>query len=725
VFRFFRQSRCEHGLRWQQAAVVVLALAAGLMYSGHFLANRALAHDTARIFNLFRDNLHSLNFFGEVQWWDPLAPTGFPVYYFSILGHNCATPLFVAAGFLAWIMGLAGIHLHSYIELYIVYFGIIAPLLFSLGFLLLARQVLSGGRPLALALVLAAFSPAVVMNLTNPWVVEQAAFGIFFAAAWLNHLRRPGKRSFLVLLLSVLLLGVSLNHLFLFWNVYFVPLFVLAVRLFPGEGEAGIRKAVAAAPRAWRLAAVALAVLSILPGAVTYFQGSDIYRSGLGRRTYEYRQLRPGNPLEVVAVSTPGVGFQWMREGDPDYASPNARWLPVSGNKLEKSYGYMGVLCLPLVFLGLAFGRPPWRNRLLFLIAAVSGVVLLSGYSPLFGSVLALPGPLRAVNHFGDTPFRAGLFFLLILAAGLGAERLLEGKRFHRRIFALSFAISALFSVALFIAVSGLPPGGMSPALQPVFGLLLIMIFLFAVVISRLSFTGSEPRRRQLFTALLLLTLVDVSSASFLHVRECIWEIEKSYENNPVDKMGPGYRDLRIFTDSLMEMRGVKDLKDRGFDPAAFPKVAFSTSARSDTAGPPPRSVNPLELAYIELPEQFSKNPAFARFFDAGPGPSAGKVTDFRMSYNSFVIQSETERQALFFLGDAYSPYWKARVNGEPVVIAPAFGAFKAVPVPAGRSRVEFAFSPPVLPFALVAAYLAIILVVVSAALPFPPKQSS
>jgi hypothetical protein len=41
-------------------------------------------------------------------------------------------------------------------------------------------------------------------------------------------------------------------------------------------------------------------------------------------------------------------------------------------------------------------------------------------------------------------------------------------------------------------------------------------------------------------------------------------------------------------------------------------------------------------------------------------------------------------------------PGWTARVNGEPVRIARAFGALQAVPVPAGTSTVEFAFRPTI-----------------------------
>jgi hypothetical protein len=59
------------------------------------------------------------------------------------------------------------------------------------------------------------------------------------------------------------------------------------------------------------------------------------------------------------------------------------------------------------------------------------------------------------------------------------------------------------------------------------------------------------------------------------------------------------------------------------------------------------------------------------------------------------VIETEENREGWLVLTDAWYPGWRARVDGVPVEIARADLLFRAVPVPAGRHRVEFVYDPP------------------------------
>ena len=58
------------------------------------------------------------------------------------------------------------------------------------------------------------------------------------------------------------------------------------------------------------------------------------------------------------------------------------------------------------------------------------------------------------------------------------------------------------------------------------------------------------------------------------------------------------------------------------------------------------------------------------------------------------VIETESESAGWLVLTDAWYPGWRATVDGVPVEIARADVLFRAVPVPAGRHRVEFVFAP-------------------------------
>lgn len=57
-------------------------------------------------------------------------------------------------------------------------------------------------------------------------------------------------------------------------------------------------------------------------------------------------------------------------------------------------------------------------------------------------------------------------------------------------------------------------------------------------------------------------------------------------------------------------------------------------------------------------------------------------------------LRVDSDRLAWLFLADTWSAGWKATVNGRPVKIAKGLVAFRAVPVPEGRSVVEFRYEP-------------------------------
>jgi hypothetical protein len=75
-------------------------------------------------------------------------------------------------------------------------------------------------------------------------------------------------------------------------------------------------------------------------------------------------------------------------------------------------------------------------------------------------------------------------------------------------------------------------------------------------------------------------------------------------------------------------------------------------------------------------------------------------------SANTVGFEVELAEPAFFLYTDLYHPGFRARVDGHPVPLLKAMGAFKAVELAAGTHRVEFVFAP-VFRYALVA-YLAV-----------------
>jgi len=71
---------------------------------------------------------------------------------------------------------------------------------------------------------------------------------------------------------------------------------------------------------------------------------------------------------------------------------------------------------------------------------------------------------------------------------------------------------------------------------------------------------------------------------------------------------------------------------------------------------------------------------------------TTAQVIELERADERVVYEVETSRAGWLFVGDSDFPGWSARVNGMPTVIAPAFFAFRAVPVPAGTSEVVFEY---------------------------------
>ena len=62
---------------------------------------------------------------------------------------------------------------------------------------------------------------------------------------------------------------------------------------------------------------------------------------------------------------------------------------------------------------------------------------------------------------------------------------------------------------------------------------------------------------------------------------------------------------------------------------------------------------------------------------------------------NSVTLIVDAPRPGLVYAAESYFDGWTATINGSPVKIMPANYAFRAVEVPAGRSRIEFHYWPP------------------------------
>jgi hypothetical protein len=71
---------------------------------------------------------------------------------------------------------------------------------------------------------------------------------------------------------------------------------------------------------------------------------------------------------------------------------------------------------------------------------------------------------------------------------------------------------------------------------------------------------------------------------------------------------------------------------------------------------------------------------------------SAAQITDYQSQ--RVAIEVETQTPGLLVLNDTNYPGWRAYLNGQPAKMLAANFLFRGVPVPAGRSTVEFKYQP-------------------------------
>jgi hypothetical protein len=58
------------------------------------------------------------------------------------------------------------------------------------------------------------------------------------------------------------------------------------------------------------------------------------------------------------------------------------------------------------------------------------------------------------------------------------------------------------------------------------------------------------------------------------------------------------------------------------------------------------------------------------------------------------MLKASTDGPVFLSFIDNWDPDWVARINGQPAPIEKLFGTFKSVRLPAGTSKVEFAYRP-------------------------------
>jgi hypothetical protein len=676
---------------------------AGYLFGYRFISTHTLYHDNLLLFNLFHDNLQSVNQFGQVAWWFPGSQLGWPAYYYSILGVLPLTsPMLSLILGVTWVLGRLGIHFQSYLPIYMIYLSFLQPLTLTLGAFAFVRQFCRNRQCLLAVVILTAFSPGVVLNNTDPGLMEPTAYFLFFCAALLRFVKLQTRNSYLLLCASCMANALLLGFNFILWNVLAIPLYLVLLLLFPACHLGRLKSALRAVPVTYHAMAVVLIVICAAPALVTYSQTGNLVRTKLGSgTTYNVDQLKPGNPIDFLAVSLPGFGMNWQDQ--------DTLWtLGPAQAATQYGFNYMGIPTLAFGFFGLMCGRMSVRRRLLYVIIAFGCVVCMSGSSPFMATLLSIPSPLRSNDHYSDVLFRVGGFLFFIFGAVNALQALIYGGRSTRTLFAAWYGGLLLIMLCVFVGMVGIKSAG-----NQAFGFFALAGLTYLVLFIALSRATTRRTVNALVGAVLLVMFVDVSTVSYLYLR-IYWPKASSPDETPA--LGDvGLKNLRpnYYTETLISYQSLLDLLRAGISPGAFPGMkAFSAAHAIGSLEDerqllgPPGSFDQYNSLGVQAADP--ADPALSRFLTAGtPATSVSlEVTDFSRTYNQLHVKLNTSDECLLFIRDAYSPYWNARVNGQPRPVYRALSNFKCVVVPRGASTLDLDFSPPLvrwlLPLAII-----------------------
>jgi hypothetical protein len=705
------------------AWVLGLTLFAGFVYTDDLVNRGANLWDNIFFYSLFWNQLDSLNRFGEIAWWFPANQNGWPAYYYSILGDiSASSPAFAFVGFFSWLCGRIGM-MPSYYGLFTFHYAYLVPGLVNVAGYIVLRQLLKERSAVWFGVALMAFSPGVLVNIGDIGFLEPLGYSLFFLAAWIAFVREPVTFRFGLLALSICVLALTLGFPFLLWNVFFVPLSVVLVTLLPPGGWERAKHAFSSRPL-WQWGVViGLAGLCALPSLITFTHTGDFVRATLGQQFYDYRAIRMGNPATFLTISVPQFGYEWVPpvDGEP------LKWSFLPGGRGKwLSMHYVALLALPLTIIGLLYARRWTRIGLTICIVFFGALVTLSGWSPILNVVIRWVRPFHSNDHWSDLGFRAGSYQLFIFMAAVGFGVIAGGHRRASR--TLPFLIIA--SLAVNIAIFCVYDWGRL-ASNSVFSL---MILLLGVMLAVSLWLWSSPSRRLRQWAvglLLVLTVIDVSSFAFIHVRTTIetigWRVLARNEIQEPDSVGlqkPMAMGHGDYAEHILMHKPHWEMWKANFYDLNVPRFMLFTAARADDSSDLRERVK-KEKARVEqqtfqrydsllIDGEDAKNPEFAPFVSAAPsGPVGGSVQITNINYNHLDLKVASAAEALMFVRDAYSPFWKVEVNGREVPVARALFNYKAFKIPAGDSEIRMRFSPGIGKW-LALAYL--ILIGVSAA---------
>jgi hypothetical protein len=642
-------------------AIAALIYVSAIFVSVYSYKAGGLYNDNLTFFSLFRDNAFSLNRFGEPAWWLPHVYFGHPGYVSSALGPSVGlSPVNVAFDTVLWAMHGAGIYIRDFAALYVIDAFAVIPSVFMLCAWLISSEFRNAHTRLAL-FAMSAFSPLVIQNLADPGMVETAAYTLLCAYASLRYIRRPAIQSFFLLTFALSLLLHTLNFAFLFWGFPFLLMLVWV--LF---GTASFRSVAFRTLRQESAIRIALGLAALIVAALPFVNVwrrlPEFAKPSMNSVSYDIAGLVAGNPLQLLLMSTPGFNFSWDFYR-PSPAHPTINYFPhIFQAATSFGYGYLGILAIPLIIVGLRFGRRAMAWRLGVLMLLMWTIVVLSGFSPFFSLTALVFGPIRSNNHYSDLFFQSGGFLIPLFLALLGLDRIFNGHRRAARLGFITLIVTTIISLTLILYLNRNTAAQFGTST----GLLLLLSTASAFCLYELTVARTRTALRRYSAILVYVLVIDLATFAFLQVRTAITHSTAT-------------RDVHNTTTDSLEV-----LSD-----------AATYSARGML----------VRKEQVPLLESFAPSNAVAHIVPE----NTGTATLVNRTFNRISFRTNSTAPATLIVNDAWDPYWSATVDGKPAAVQRA-GVFKSIAIAAGDSSVQLVYSPSSLKWTLAFSYGILIL---------------
>lgn len=689
---------------WKDFRFILILCAAILFFVGYTpMRNHTLYWDNAFLFSFFRDNLYSLNRWGEFMWWYPHTQFGWNGHYFALLG--CVPVLSLSYIFLAvaaFILGRLGLEIQQgYFYWYYFYFAFLSPLIYLTGVYFFAKHFFSDRRVLYTLLALAACSPGVVLNISDMGYLESVGYSSFFCAAFLTWIYSPTKRSWLFLVLGTFLLALNLNYSFLFFNVVAIPTFIFSILFFSPGSKRKFFNALAKTTYLEKSFLIVGTVLCAAPAVITeaLMKGS-LQRTTLDNFSYSVMNLKPGNALEFLATSFPAVGLNYI-EGAWSFE----RYTPGNYN------GFFYMSCFSGAILLSAFFLVKERVRRIVLTIGVCffGMVVLVSYSPWFSTVLELLYPLRSNSHFNDGFFRAGGYLFVLFGIGFGLNALVSVPKNTAQLFFRTFLILLPVIVLVLFRLKGDFLFG-DPLATAALLFAGFMVLCLKMIIEQ---KDGSAKQRWYIKAFMILMVLDVSTAAFGFMRMTSHKAVRfdSHMGSDPIRFALAGAAANMHANNLIGYPGNVSLNSVEFPSVELPVAFLSNSLRSalTPAEEKVRYKEEKEKYLLTLPilkPEESRHELVAKFLNQPPRKIEGQIEEQWRNFNDWIVQvdSKATESSLLFLKNGYDPKTTYKVNGEVVSPINVMYNYVAVVVPPGKSIVEFSYHPRLLKLTIVAA---------------------